>query len=244
MNWKKTAFIAINIVLGTYVVLAMTIFNGPDEEQVCKDLDINIEEGIVEGFLTPDDVKHMLSADALNPIGQSVESINLRAIEDTLQSKELIEHAECYKGQDGTICIDIRQRIPVVRVKNDKGEDYYVDSHGKPMPRTDYSCTLIVATGHITKPYAEKWLAPMANMVLSDAFWKNQIVQLNIRNDGSVEMVPRVGNHLVYLGQPVGIEKKLERLRKFYRYGLNVAGWNKYSVISVEYDNQIVCKRK
>jgi len=56
--------------------------------------------------------------------------------------------------------------------------------------------------------------------------------------------VPRVGEHIAYLGQPTGVANKLERLRKFYRYGLNQAGWNKYSRVSVEFDNQIICKRR
>ena len=101
-----------------------------------------------------------------------------------------------------------------------------------------------MATGHASKQYAEKWLAPLANYVLTDTFWKNQIVQLNVLADGSVEIVPRVGDHIAYLGQPVDIDQKLDRLRKFYRYGLNKAGWNKYSRISVEFGNQIVCTRK
>ena len=112
------------------------------------------------------------------------------------------------------------------------------------MARTSLPCNLIVATGHVTKSYAEKWLVPMVNQVLQDPFWNNQIVQLNILTDGSVELVPRVGQHIAYLGQPVDIEKKLERLQKFYRYGLSQAGWNKYTRVSVEFDNQIVCKRK
>jgi cell division protein FtsQ len=151
---------------------------------------------------------------------------------------------QCYKGQNGLVCIDVRQRIPVVRVMNDQGEDFYVDNHGKPMPSTDYSCNLIIATGHINKQYAERRLVPMANIILSKPFWKSQVVQLNVLGDGSVEIVPRVGGHIAYIGQPDGVEKKLDRLQKFYRYGLMQAGWNKYSRVSVEFDNQIVCKRK
>ena len=244
VNWKKMVFVAFNAVLGTYVVLAMTAFNKPDTKQVCRDVVINIEEGIMEGFLTPSDVKRLMEKDGISPVGQLTTQINLRTIEETLQSKELIEACECYKGQNGTVCINIRQRIPVIRVMNNKGEDYFVDTHGKPMPHTDYSCNLIVATGYISKQYAEKWLAPLANLVLTDAFWKNQIVQLNVLADGSVEVVPRVGEHIAYLGQPVDVAGKLERLRKFYRYGLNEAGWNKYSRVSVEYDNQIICTRR
>ena len=112
------------------------------------------------------------------------------------------------------------------------------------MPGTDYPCNLIVATGHISKPYAETWLTPIANKVLRDPFWKNQIEQLNVLADGSLELIPRVGDHVVYLGQPVDIDKKLNRLRQFYIHGLNVIGWNKYKRINVEFNNQIVCKRK
>ena len=62
----------------------------------------------------------------------------------------------------------------------------------------------------------------------------------------------------VYIGQPPFnrnidkndkeitkfIKKKLDRTEKFYRYGLSKVGWNKYSYIDVEFDNQIICKRK
>lgn len=244
MNWKKIAFGTLNIVLGVYLVLAMTAFNKPDVGRVCRDIRISIEKNVVEGFLSEADIKFMLNHDAINPIGQSMEKINLRLIEETLQSKELIEDVQCYKGQNGLVCIDVRQRIPVLRIMNDKGEDFYVDNHGKPMPGTDYSCNLIIATGRINKLYAEKRLVPMANIILSNPFWKSQIVQLNVLADGSVEIVPRVGGHIAYIGQPDGVEKKLDRLQKFYRYGLMRAGWNKYSRVSVEFDNQIVCKRK
>lgn len=244
MNWKKIAFGTLNIVLGVYLVLAMTAFNKPDVGRVCRDIRISIEKNVVEGFLSEADIKFMLNHDAINPIGQSMEKINLRLIEEALQSKELIEDVQCYKGQNGLVCIDVRQRIPVLRIMNDKGEDFYVDNHGKPMPGTDYSCNLIIATGRINKLYAEKRLVPMANIILSNPFWKSQIVQLNVLADGSVEIVPRVGGHIAYIGQPDGVEKKLDRLQKFYRYGLMQAGWNKYSRVSVEFDNQIVCKRK
>ena len=40
------------------------------------------------------------------------------------------------------------------------------------------------------------------------------------------------------------VEKKLLRLEKFYKYGLSQVGWNKYSYINLEFDNQIICKKK
>ena len=87
-------------------------------------------------------------------------------------------------------------------------------------------------------------LTKVGNVLLADKFWQDQIVQVNVLSNGTLEMVPRVGDHILFLGAPVNVDKKLERLRKFYLYGLNEAGWNKYSYSSVEFDNQIICKRK
>lgn len=93
---------------------------------------------------------------------------------------------------------------------------------------------------------------------MKDEFWRNQIVQINILPDLGVELVPRVGEHIVYLGTlpqtkyinrrkrltAEFVETKLDRLAKFYKYGLSKAGWNKYSYIDLEFDNQIICKRR
>jgi cell division protein FtsQ len=40
------------------------------------------------------------------------------------------------------------------------------------------------------------------------------------------------------------VTKKMGRLEKFYKYGLSQAGWNKYSSINLEFDNQIICKKR
>ena len=243
MLWKKIILVSFNVVLAVYLVLAMSAFNHPDTERVCHGVDISIQEDVMPGFLTKDEVRQMLVTDNLSPIGKSLQSINLREMEERLEAKELIEKAECWTTQEGNVSIRIRQRVPVVRVMNSHGDDYYIDSQGRPMPHTEYSCRLIVCTGEVSRKYAEKVLAKVASIINADRFWKDETVQLNVLADGSMELVPRVGDHIVYLGQPVRITKKLERLRKFYKYGLNKAGWNKYSRISVEYDNQIICKR-
>jgi len=245
MNWKKALLIAADVVLGIYLVLAVTAFNKPDDATLtCQRLRISIRGGAVEGFLTNQDVERMLKDDHLDPRGLALGQVNTRQIEEHLQAKELIDEAQCYTTQDGSVCISISQRIPVVRVMAQNGDDYCVDSRGLAMPRSSYSCNLIVVTGYVTPNYAAKHLAPMANLILGDRFWRSQVVQLNVLKDGNVELIPRVGDHVVYLGQPVGLARKLERLRKFYLYGLSQAGWNKYSRISVEFDNQIICKRK
>ena len=101
-----------------------------------------------------------------------------------------------------------------------------------------------MATGPISRAYAKRVLTRIGNTIASDKFWQSQVVQLNVLADGSIEMVPRVGDNIVYLGRPVGVQRKLDRLRKFYKYGLSRVGWDRYSYISLEFDNQIICKKR
>ena len=58
-----------------------------------------------------------------------------------------------------------------------------------------------------------------------------------------IELVPRVGDHIVYLGKLEHFEDKLDRLKTFYGKALNEVGWNKYSRISLEFSNQIICTK-
>ncbi len=245
VNWKKILVVTFNVIIGIYLLLAVTAFNRPAEKDVvCNGVKVTIEKGMIEGVLTAADVTRMLNEGRVNPMGKSMADVNLRTMEELLERQELIEKAECYKAQNGRVNIRVTERVPVVRVLAANGDDYYVDKDGRTLQNTGYVCNLMVATGSISRPFASNVLASLGRIIMADDFWRNQIEQINVLPDNTVEMVPRVGEHIIYIGQPVGVVKKLERLRKFYQYGLSQAGWNKYSRISVEYSNQIVCKKK
>lgn len=244
-NWKKSLIIVFDIAIAAYLVLAITAFNKPAEKAtVCSEVKIDIESDIMDGFLNAKAIMTILEKVHLYPLGRPMAEVSAREIEETLRKNPFIEMAECHKTQSGHVCIRLKQRMPVVHVMADNNENYYVDTNGGIMPETRVATNNIIATGHISKKYAQKYLAPMVNIIIQDKFWQSQIEQINVLNDGSMEIVPRVGEHIVCLGAPSNIEKKLERLRKFYQYGLNQAGWNKYAYINIEFDNQIICKKK
>lgn len=245
VNWEKTAVVLIDIALVVYLVLSITVLNHPDEQNsVCNEVKIDIRDGAVQGFLNADEIKAQLQHSKLYPLGDPMNQVNSRLIEEALLQNPFVDKAQCYKTQSGRIHITLTQRLPVIRVMAENGDDYYVDTHGNIMPNTRYASDLVVVTGAVTKPYARKVLTRVGNFLIHNRVWYSQVEQLHVLSDGSVEMIPRVGDHVVYLGKPVGLAQKLDRLEKFYRYGLSKAGWNKYSYINLEFDNQIICKKK
>jgi cell division protein FtsQ len=244
-NWKKTAIVLIDALLAVYLVLAITAFNNPDEvNSTCDEVSIHIEDGLTMGFLNVNEVKGQLQRAKLYPLGDVMNNVNTRKIEETLKQNPFVEQAQCYKTQTGHVYITLSQRMPVIRIKADNGEDYYVDEHGDIMPYTHYVNDIVVATGDITKKYAQKSLTKLGNFLVKHPLWRSQVEQVHVLPDGTIEIVPRVGDHIVYLGMPFDLEQKFKRLEKFYRYGLSEAGWNKYSYINLEFRNQIICKKR
>ena len=59
INWKKTIIIALDLVLGTYLVFAFTRFNKPDETKlVCTKVNINIQDEMTNGFLNAKEIRN------------------------------------------------------------------------------------------------------------------------------------------------------------------------------------------
>lgn len=245
MNWKKVILIILDTVLAVYLLFAVTSFNRLDDKAiVCSQVKIEIKDDVVNGFLNADEIKLLLVRQNAYPLAKPMADIDVRHIEEVLKTNPFISDAQSYKTQSGFVIISLAQRTPVLHIKADTGDDYYIDSKGGYMANMKYCSDIIVATGNINRRYASKVLAKVGNAILADKFWQNQIEQLQVLADGTIEMAPRVGEHIVYLGQPVDIGKKLHRLEMFYRYGLSQAGWNKYSHINMAFDNQIICKKK
>lgn len=259
LRLKKILSVTTCVVVAVYVVLALTSFNNPKETHPqCTKVIINVEDESTNGFLSAGEIKRILERNRLYPYKKRMDDINPRDIEDKLKDSPFVNTAQCYKTKDGCVFVSITQRLPIIRVKNVSGDDYYLDDHGGIMPNSKYTSDLIIATGYISKWYARRYLSLLAIEIMKDEFWRNQIVQINIRRDLGVELVPRVGDHIVYLGSLPQtkyinrrkamiagfVDQKLDRLRKFYKYGLSQAGWNKYSYIDLEFDNQIICKKK
>lgn len=257
-SWSKRLFIASDILLAIYLVFVFTSFDRKNESKtMCSKVNIEIADDATSGFIDTKVIKQRLQKAGVYPIGKRMNTINARAIEDMLRTSPFVKTAECHKTEGGTVYISVTQRMPVIRIKAANGDDYYVDDNDCIMPRSNYTSDLIIATGSISRRYATTYLSPLGKTIMQNDLWKNLVEQINILPDQSVEIVPRIGNHIVLLGKmhdDIDRKKrekaiaeffnyKMERLEKFYRFGLSEVGWNKYSYINIEFDNQIICRK-
>ncbi len=259
INWKYCALIVIDLVIAVYLVFAMTSWNKPDETpRLCNKVEINIEDENENGFLKTTEVKTLLERKSLYPLNRRIDGINTREIENILLKTAFVNTAQCYVTTEGHVKLSLTQRTPIVRVKAENGEDYYIDDNGGVMPNTQYTSDMIIVTGALSKQYACKYISLLASTIMADDLWRNQIEQINVLKDKTIEIVPRVGDHIINIGMLPNsrfpekrkelvsefVKKQLQRIELFYKYGLSEAGWNKYSYISVEFANQVICTNR
>lgn len=242
---KKILLLLAMLLIVVYLAVAITAFNVKPSEQVCKDIELVIKDSVNAGFVTKKEVTTILKRKNMDPVGQRMQDINSDSLEKILSGHHLIDEVECYKTPSGKLCVEVTQRVPVLRVMSKNGENYYIDNKGNIMP-PEAKCIahLAVVTGNADKKFVSDALYPFALFMQKNKFWNAQIEQINILPGKEVELVPRVGDHIIFLGKIDNYENKLSKLKEFYRKGLNKVGWNKYDRISVEFENQIICTKK
>jgi len=240
----KTAFkIFLLLAIAGYLVVAVWKFASQAEDRICEGVNVEILDSIADGFITESYIRSLLTRNNISPEGMRISEINLEQIEELMLGESHIESANCFYNAAGALCIKVVPQRPVLHVISQNGDDYYLSSTGLTMPTASFNVNLCVATGRISKQFASERLLEMALFIHDNLFWREQIEQIHVLSPERIVLYPRVGQHVIELGSIDGFQEKLDRLRIFYRKGLERVGWNKYSTISLAYDGQIVCTK-
>jgi cell division protein FtsQ len=216
----------------------------------CQAVVVNINPSSPR-FMDEAEIAGMIEKSGEPIIGHRLAAININKLEARLSSFTTLNNVEIFRKVDakgisftGKLIISVDQRTPVIRMKNST-DDYYFDSEGVKIPTSPkYVERILIATGTIPDDLVKKMLLKMADFINKDDFWRAQIEQVFIQENGELLLVPQVGGYLIEFGTPEEYELKLRNLKAVYQQGFKNMGWNRYKTISVKYRNQVVCTKK
>jgi cell division protein FtsQ len=186
-----------------------------------------------------------------NPVGKSSGSFNLRKIETELKKSDWIKSAQLFFDNADVLQVKIYEREPVARIFTASGNTFYIDTALKMLPLSEkFSARLPVFTGfpsdNIVLSAADssllKEVRDISLAMQKDSFRMAMIDQVDINAQHNFEMIPKIGNQLIVFGNAEDADAKFEKLKLFYKNVLVKTGWSKYSVINVQYKNQVVAK--
>ncbi|WP_293789474.1 cell division protein FtsQ [uncultured Pedobacter sp.] len=253
INWSAifTGFAWLISLAG--VVVLLSFINVKKRTVKCTDVKILIPGA--DNFIEREEIDAILKEDQGVLLGRNLENINIHKIEKKLQSNPYIGFAKVYVDMDGVLHIEVKQRQPILRILNENGQDFYIDNDGLKMPiSSNFTANVLVATGHILEVFSSRVdtlhtqlardLYKTAQFIKKDTLWEAQIEQVVVDQKNDIELIPRVGNQRIILGNADSLEKKMKNLLLFYKKAMPQVGWDTYKTINIKYTNQIVCERR
>ncbi len=184
-------------------------------------------------------------------VGRPANEINISGLEASLHGVGAIQKVQVYVELDGILRIKVLYRKPVIRVKNKKGKEFYMDSSGYKFLLNDLKPQyVILANGFISEPALEgkaqtlaaKDLCILGTFLSKHPTWQADCEQCYVDKKSELTLIPRVGKHTIELGDTKFIEEKFQNLHAFYTNGLNKMGWNNYTKVIIKYRNQVLAK--
>jgi cell division protein FtsQ len=231
------------------VVMLMSFIEIKKNDVICKDVKVYIPGN--QYFIDRQEIDNILQVKKHMLVGRRIEDINIQALEKTLRANPFIETARVYTDMDGIIKVEISQRQPILRIINEFDQDFYVDQHGYKIPLSEnFTARVLVANGYIEEPFGGKVdtlrtalaedVFKTADYIRKDSLWDAQIAQIYVNQDHEIELIPRVGNQRILLGNADSLDTKFRNLMAFYKQALPQVGWNAYKMINIKYANQVI----
>lgn len=240
----RNLVITSSIIISVIVLITMIIIAFLQRRDlVCEHIIVQVENRENYSFIKAENIASFLNNNGIKCVGLKTSEINLLEVENTVKKIKVVRDAVCYFNMKGDLYVKVWQRIPQYRVKSLSG-DYFVDDNREIFPANSSTVAYVpLITGKLSTDFATNQLFDLISFIENDRFLATAFTQITV-NDERVSLIPRVGNFVVVLGDIDNFESKLTKYKTFIKKVYKYKEWNKYSVISLEYKNQVVCTKR
>lgn len=233
-KWRILKILVTIILLGFLLSFSLKRFSNKkiNEDHVA----VNLNSGVTPVYFVDEQViKEMVNKE--NP-SQKVGDLDIPKLEKKLNAISAVDSANVYINLNGKLNIDIIQRVPVFRLTK-INESFYVDQGGIEFPVSkNYSHPCMLVSGNVKKEEYGK-VIDLVRTIEQDDFSKKYFI--GITKDGSnYNLLTTEGSYKVEVGDLDNIEFKLKGFKAFVEKFVQYQDPQKYSKISIKYDNQIV----
>jgi cell division protein FtsQ len=251
-NMKRVFAISAWCALGISAVLLLIAAIQKKNQQVCKGYEIEITGVEEQLFFDKRKIEDLIFGNQL-PLNKPISSINLREMENKLETNVWVKDAQLFFDNTEKLQIRVYEREPIARVFTSAGKSFYIDSSGRrlPLPENQTAHLLVFTNFPAEKGKLKRGdsilmrqMAELSAFINKNEFWKAQIQQIEITPIKTFELVPLVGKHVVVFGNGEDMQEKFNRLQVFYKEVMSKTGFDCYQKLDVQYKDQVVATRK
>lgn len=251
-NIRKIVFLSLTVAVAGCLLVLLVAAIKRKNQQTCEGVLVRITNKTEFTFLNRQDVLKILAPGETPQFkGKTLHAINLQELEARLERHVWVKDAELFFDNNAMLRINIAEREPVARLFSKGGNSFYIDKDHRQLPLSDrVSIKIPVFTGYPSEKMRKadsslmRQIIELSQFITADSFWMAQIAQVDITPQQNFELVPVIGNHIVQLGDGNHCAAKFRRLLLFYQQVAATAGMDKYSIINIQYDQQVIGTRR
>ncbi|SNZ00822.1 cell division protein FtsQ/DivIB [Flagellimonas pacifica] len=192
-------------------------------------------------YLTETSVNKLLIQNYGALKNRTKEQLALNTIEEVILSNEMVKNAQVYLTINGELISKIVQRKPIGRVEGIS--KFYLDDLGGRMPLSKHhSARVPIITGKITGKSLEDAYT-ILNYINEDDFLRKNVIGIHIEEEGKYQLKFRLENFVVNLGGVENLNEKFKNFMAFYAKASKDKSLEKYTTVSLEFNNQVVCTK-
>lgn len=244
---RKILQTVLTLVLAGVCIVAMVSAANRQDKQKISELNIHIKNPRY-GFIDTVQVKNMLLTDRHIDINKTgIGRLNLYRMEKEVSTNPYVEDAQVFIDNRKVLNVFVTQRIPVARLFDQAGNSYYLDHTLKAMPLSSryVHYTTVVTNVPVLKDDSmgialKAQIVALVKYIDRDTFWGAQISQIIVTDNYEYELVPVLGKQKILLGDTSRLDEKFSNLFAFYKKVMNRVGWDKYTVLDLRYEGQVV----
>lgn len=223
------------------------------DDIVIQDVTVQLENVGGNHYLDEDDVLRLIGLKKENMKGAALSYVSMKEMENKIKKSPYVSDAQLFVDLKGHLAVNVTLRRPAARLTTAVGPEAYVAEDGSIMPvSSKYSSRVLVISGAMVPTLIKQQnlrdtdfgdsLMDLIGEVNDNDFWRAQIAQVNINKSAELTIYPQVGGEHFEFGKLEDVDGKLEKLMIYYKEILPRMGWNKYSRVSLQFQDQIVAE--
>jgi len=169
------------------------------------------------------------------------EKLVLNTIEEVIETNDMVKNAQVYLTVNGELTSRIVQRRPIGRIEGNT--KFYLDDEGKRMPLSmSHSARVPIITGKITGKSLED-VYEILKYINNDNFLRKNVIGIHVEDEEKYQLKFRMENFVVNLGGVENLEEKFKNFKAFYAKANKDRTLEEFAVVSLEFNNQVVCTK-
>lgn len=243
MNPK--AKIALYVAIAVLAIVGVVWANFARLNSTVRNIDVQITYDCADTLVKPADVERLLLKQMPHIKAQLVKEVETDQVLRCIQKSPYLHQTQISVSMSRDIVIRTHQRTPIAQIFTGKSS-FFIDSTATRMPLSEYSTPDVIVANYqdSTSKHSLAAISHVANFLHSHPEYADIFDQIYEEHNHDLYLVPKLGSHVVLLGDTNDLDTKFHNLITVYRKGMQKKGWDTYKLINLKYKGQVICRRK